>query len=142
MALICVAFISCITLMVGYKMAPRQIRDVIKVGLLSLVGLLLIISSTDLIPDAIKSILEAYDNRSGLNETYGRFSIWTDAVSVWTQRNLLWGVGFGQIQYYTTTARACHNTWLEFLCSSGLVAGTITLIYFTTVLLAGLRTAI
>lgn len=82
-------------------------------------------------------LLASYSNRSGLTDEYGRFSIWKDCLEVFWNDNPFTGVGPGQMQYYSSTGRMTHNTWLEFLCEFGLIVGGFAIIYFLGVAVYG-----
>lgn len=142
MALICCILIVVISVIVGYQMADMRCKGRIKSLLLCLLAVLVLITVTGILPGIIRSVLESYKNRSGLNDEYGRFTIWKEAAKVLWEENLFFGIGFGQMQYYTVMSRACHNTWLEFVCAFGLLLGGLTVDHFAVMLLSGLRDSI
>lgn len=140
MGLICFFVIVLGSVCLGYKMASPRIRNIIKVGAIVLVFLLLLaLAATDFIPGLVKAFLSVYANRSGLTDEYGRFAIWGEAVSVWWNQNILFGIGLGQMQYYTATGRACHNTWLEYVCGCGMLIGTLFVIHFGILIIKGFK---
>ena len=89
--------------------------------------------------EKVKNLFEImYANRSGLTDQFGRMTIWREAFEIWVKENVFWGIGLGQMQYYTNVNRACHNTWLEWLCSSGLIVGGVVVAFFISAILNGL----
>lgn len=88
---------------------------------------------------AIASLASIYGNRSGFTDEYGRGSIWKEAISIWVDRGFFFGIGTGQMQYATSTGRACHNTWLEWICSCGVVVGSAIVLYFFGLLISGFK---
>ena len=128
---------------VGYRLANRRARSLIKIaGLAAVPIVLVLVLTTDYVKDAMVSLLSVYANRSGLTDEYGRFSIWNDAISIWWEENILFGVGLGQIQYYTATGRTCHNTWLEVICGCGIFVGLLFIFAFGTLIVQGLRSLV
>jgi hypothetical protein len=142
MGLLCCGITATACIIVGYKMAGHRARFFLTATLLGITGFLIIISSTDVFADAVAAFLSSYKNRSGLNDDYGRFTIWREAVSVLGKHGFFFGIGFGQMQNYTATARACHNTWLEFLCSGGILLGSVIIFHFACMSVSGLRYAV
>ena len=142
MGMLCFGAIVIGSVIVGYNMGNTRARNIIKGLLLASLAALILVCATDLIPDAIKTLLSLYANRSGLNDEYGRFTIWENAVAVLWERNVLFGIGMGQMQYFTAMGRACHNTWLEMLCAWGILAGGAGVIYFGAMIVNGFRYAL
>lgn len=85
----------------------------------------------------LSSLLSTYSNRSSLTDEYGRFSIWKECLSVYWEKNPLWGVGLGKMDEYTITERMTHNTWLQFICECGIIVGSITVMYFFAIMIIG-----
>lgn len=142
MGLICFVMLIFGTIVAGYRVANTRIRKHLKVGTLIIVfGGAIIIATTDIVSNIIKIIFAAYANRSGLTDEYGRLTIWEDAISVLFEHNLIFGIGMGQMQYYTTAQRACHNTWLEMVCGSGIILGGALVLCFIFLVNAGLLKA-
>ncbi len=83
------------------------------------------------------SLLSTYSNRSSLFDEYGRFSIWKESLSVYWEKNPLFGIGYNNMSLYTPTERMTHNTWLQFICEFGLIVGGIAVIYFLSVMILG-----
>lgn len=103
------------------------------VGSISVLGLLM----SRMGQSVLSSLLSTYSNRSSLTDEYGRFSIWKECVSIYWNKNPLWGLGLGNMDNYTATERMTHNTWLQFICECGFIVGGIVIIYFFTVLIIG-----
>lgn len=69
-------------------------------------------------------------NRAGLFDTFGRVSIWVENFKNMLIINPVFGVGSNQSYLYSSVSRACHNTWVEFFCSLGLIFGPIIVCTF------------
>ena len=76
------------------------------------------------------NLLSSYENRSALTDEYGRFTIWKDALSKLFEGNWLTGLGIGAISTLIDAERDSHNTIIEVLCSSGIIAGVYYTLYF------------
>lgn len=138
MGLICSIVVGVCSIIVSYRWATARGKSRVKLVVLCFVVLLFISIVTGILPRIISSIIANFENRSGLNDEYGRFTIWKDAAEIWWKKSPFFGIGFGQMQYHTVMARACHNTWLEVLCANGLFLGGATIIHFVIVMLRGL----
>ncbi len=133
--LICFLALCIMATLVGYRIASKRIRSIMKVfALLVLFIGITVFITTDVFSKAVNAIVAVYANRSGLSDEYGRFTIWKNAISVFMSQNPWVGVGLGQMQFYTSSNRACHNTWLEMVCGSGILIGGTLVIYFILML--------
>lgn len=97
---------------------------------LSLIGLIVFclvkkIDVTSLFVEVTNS-----QNRAGLFDSFGRVSIWVENFKNMLILNPLFGIGSNQSYLYSSVGRACHNTWIEFCCSLGLVFGPIVVAIF------------
>lgn len=72
-----------------------------------------------------------------IDDEYGRFTIWKEAVGILMEKNPFFGIGMGQMQFYTSVNRACHNTWLECLCGNGIILGSIFILFLLFTLIKG-----
>ncbi len=136
MGLLCVALsiiITCTIEIVQFETVRKKVLCVVT-GLTCCVTLLCF-SLTKFGQSAIGSVLSSYSGRSGLNDKYGRFSIWRDCFSAYWNENPLWGVGMGNIKNYSAIGRTPHNTWLQFICECGLIVGGIAIIYFLSIMI-------
>lgn len=68
--------------------------------------------------------------RSTLTGQFGRLTIWKENIGNMLEINPLFGVGANQSYLYSSISRACHNTWIEWLCSSGILIGPLAVIAF------------
>ena len=139
MGMICFALVVIVCVAVGYRTADIRTRNRTKMGILAAIAILILMFVMGFLTPLLESFLAQFSNRSGLNDEYGRFSIWEEAISVLLKENPLFGIGFGQMQYYTQMNRACHNTWLEVLAAGGFLVGGTFLIQFMALAYAGLR---
>lgn len=121
MALICTLLMAVIMLLAGYKLAEKKGRWVLFLMLLTLGG---IIIGTLRFQTIANSLSEFMGSRAGLNDKAGRVTIWKYNIS-WLANNgrLLIGVGQNQIFKLTGMGKECHNTWLEWICGTGILIG-------------------
>lgn len=87
------------------------------------------------IPDAfataVNRVSDIFGTRASLTDENGRFTIWKENVQYILENNKLWlGVGQNQIQYYSASETACHNTWLEWVCGCGIFVGLYITAWF------------
>lgn len=140
MGILCFVLLFVLTLIAGYRIANIRVRNYMKLILLALLFIVIfLLIVTNVIQGFIGDLLASYDNRSGLTDEYGRFSIWKNAISVWLENNPLLGIGMGQMRYYTATGRDCHNTWLSMVCENGLVVGCSLCLLFAIAAVIGIN---
>lgn len=138
MGLLCALFavvIACIYSVSSFKTVKQKVLSIIAV--LSACASFLVFTVTKYGQTFMSSLLSAYSNRSGLNDEYGRFSIWKESLKIYWEKNPLWGVGLGRMDEFTATGRMTHNTWLQFICECGVIVGGIVIIYFFTIMIMG-----
>lgn len=121
MALICTLLMAVIMLLAGYKLAENKGRWVLLLMLLTLGGTII---GTLRFQTIANSLSEFMGSRAGLNDKAGRVTIWKYNIS-WLANNgrLLIGVGQNQIFKLTGMGKECHNTWLEWICGTGILIG-------------------
>lgn len=73
---------------------------------------------------------DVFGYRSGLSGKYGRIALWKEALQILTENNALLGVGQGQIRNFSSTELDGHNTWIEWICGSGIIVGGAIVLYF------------
>ncbi len=79
----------------------------------------------------IKMASDKYQARAGLTDKYGRLNIWAYNFNYIIENNkYLFGVGQNQIFHHTQLGLECHNTWLEWICGTGLFIGTFINLWF------------
>lgn len=140
MGIICFIILAVITFVISYRLANTKAKNIIKLTILFLIGVLIVLLIvSDFIQDIVSDIVSLYDNRSGLNDEYGRFSIWKNAITVFFENNPLLGIGIGQMQNYTITERDCHNTWLRFICDNGVIVGSAICLLFLAAIIKGVN---
>ena len=136
--LMCFALALVMSVFAAYWKGSPQIRKRIEVITLIVIFVMIaVMVGTDWIRNLISSFLGLYANRSGLNDEYGRFTIWKEAVGILMDKNPFFGIGMGQMQFYTSVNRACHNTWLECLCGNGIILGSIFILFLLFTLIKG-----
>lgn len=136
--LMCFALALVMSVFAAYWKGSLQTRKRIEVITLIVIFVMIaVMVGTDWIRNLISTFLGLYANRSGLNDEYGRFTIWKEAVGILMEKNPFFGIGMGQMQFYTSVNRACHNTWLECLCGNGIILGSIFILFLLFTLIKG-----
>lgn len=142
MGIICFMILAVLTFILCYHLANVKVRNVIKLSSILLIGIIVVtLIGSDYLQGIVSDIVASYDNRSGLNDKYGRFTIWRNAISVLFSHNPLLGTGIGQMRYYTSTGKDCHNTWLAMICNNGLIVGGILVLHFIYAAFIGIERA-
>lgn len=139
MGLICLLLCVAISLWAGHSIDAYRTRRLLLLSAFILFVVMVFMLLTGTLQSAITSLLDNYSNRSELSGDYGRFTIWQEALSIWVNEGLLVGLGMGQMQYYTSMQRACHNSWLEILCAWGALVGGTLIIHLFTPVISGLH---
>lgn len=121
MAMICTVLMLFVMLLTGYKQANNKGKWLLLLILLSMACALVGVVNFQAI---VYKISGFFNSRAGLNDSGGRFTIWKYNLQ-WLEENgrLLAGVGQNQIHNLTPIGKACHNTWLEWICGTGLLIG-------------------
>ena len=92
------------------------------IGTAVIVALLVIsiLNAATIVLEVVKIWMDMFGDRASLNSEYGRFTIWKANLEYLIQNGKEW-FGVGQNQIYLLTGRnlACHNTWLEWICVTG-----------------------
>ena len=128
MAVVCTVAMVIIMLMMGYKQAENKLRWF---GLIALVLLVVSFVAVYRFQNIASEVYSFFTARAGLNDTGGRFTIWKYNAR-WLSDNgrLLFGVGQNQISNLTSVGKACHNTWLEWICGTGILLGGMIDLWF------------
>ena len=128
MAVVCTVAMVIIMLMMGYKQAENKLWWF---GLIALVLLVVSFMAVYRFQNIASEVYSFFTARAGLNDTGGRFTIWK-YNSRWLSDNgrLLFGVGQNQISNLTSVGKACHNTWLEWICGTGILLGGMIDLWF------------
>lgn len=139
MGLICLLLCVVISLWIGYSINKNRVEKILLISFFVLLAGMIVLLITGTLQTLLTAFLLNYSNRSSLNDDYGRLTIWQEAATIWLENGLFLGIGMGQMQYYTSMGRSCHNSWLEILCAWGAVVGGAMLFHFATPILSGLR---
>lgn len=132
MALICSFALLIMFFIIGYKKSENKRRMTV-VGIAS-VGVLLvalIINMDAIIVEVAKMWADMFGERASLGSEYGRLTIWKTNIEYLISNSKEWfGVGQNQIYLLTERGLACHNTWLEWICGTGIILGVIIDLWF------------
>lgn len=128
MAVVCTVAMVIIMLMMGNKQAENKLWWF---GLIALVLLVVSFMAVYRFQNIASEVYSFFTARAGLNDTGGRFTIWKYNAR-WLSDNgrLLFGVGQNQISNLTSVGKACHNTWLEWICGTGILLGGMIDLWF------------
>lgn len=138
MGILCAVAVAFIAAFFSYRaMTGTAQKWMIGFLTVAIVALVAVGIFTDKITTFFVDLVERYEDRSGLTDEYGRFTLWRSAIDVLLEKNPLFGVGFNMVKEFTSTEKECHNTWLEWMCSSGLLVGSGVCIYFVCALTCG-----
>ena len=132
MALICSFAMLVIFFVIGYRKSENKRRMAVA-GIAS-VGVLLvalIINMDTIILEVAKLWADMFGERASLGSEYGRLTIWKTNIEYLINNSKEWfGVGQNQIYLLTERGLACHNTWLEWICGTGIILGAIIDFWF------------
>lgn len=138
--LICFVLALIMSVFGAYRNGTMRTKNLIKgLALLSIFSVSIVLITTDWIENFVDLIVGLYSNRSSLNDQFGRFTIWKEAFGILMENNPLFGIGMGQMQFYTSAKRACHNTWLDCLCGNGIVLGSVFVLFILMTLVRGMK---
>ena len=128
MALICTLAMVIAVILPGFRQAENKGKWIISFVLFATV---LLVVGAYYYQEIMAEIYSFFTARAGLNDEAGRLTIWRKNIE-WLSENgrLLIGVGQNQIANLTTAGKACHNTWLEWICGTGLLIGGGIVIWF------------
>ena len=130
MALICTLVMLLSVLLSGYRQAKNK-RNWF-VGLVFFVIAVIFVGIRNY-QEIASEVSSFFTSRAGLNDDAGRLTIWKDCLAqLYEHGRLLIGVGQNQIALLTETGKECHNTWLEWVCGTGLLIGGGISIWFLT----------
>jgi len=132
MALLSSFIMASIMFVIGYREAEHKMQWII-VALAGTLALMLfvIVNRSQLLTEIYDSFEAFFTSRALLTDDAGRLTIWRHNLRYLERYNrLLTGVGQNQISNLTVIGKACHNTWLEWICGTGLIVGTFINIFF------------
>ncbi|MBE6708638.1 MAG: O-antigen ligase family protein [Ruminococcaceae bacterium] len=132
-ALICVLIMILVSLFRFFFGRTKSHKKIVFLSVcisFALVGIFAIIYRTEYFSRLINNFLEIYRNRSGVNDEYGRFTIWSNAINTLFEHNWYVGLGMGKISDLISSERHAHNTFIEILCASGVFVCLYYIIFF------------
>lgn len=126
MALLCSFAMLVVFFIIGYRRSEdkRRMTAIGVVGVLS-VFILAFLNFDTIIFEIAKIWTDLFGERASLDSEYGRLTIWRTNLRYLIDSNTIWfGVGQNQIYLLTQRGLACHNTWLEWICGTGIILGS------------------
>lgn len=132
MALLSTLIMTGIMFVIGYRQATNKTQWIVIAFLATaVICVFLIVNHNKIISEIIYNIEYFFSSRASLTDDAGRLTIWRNNLNYLIDNNrLLIGVGQNQISNYTIQGKACHNTWLEWICSTGLFIGLFMDLFF------------
>lgn len=132
MALICSLGMLIVFFVIGYsKSVNKQRIAVIGIAVVVFLVIGMIVNIDTIILEVAKIWVDLFGNRSTLTSEYGRLTIWKTNIEYLISNSKEWiGVGQNQIYLLSKSGLACHNTWLEWICGTGIILGTIIDFWF------------
>ena len=132
MALICSFAMLVIFFIIGYMKSENKRRMAAAgVAIVGALLVVLIINIDTVIIEFAKMWADMFGGRASFGSEYGRLTIWKTNIEYLISNSKEWfGVGQNQIYLLTEKGRACHNTWLEWICGTGIILGTIIDFWF------------
>ena len=124
-ALLCSLALFVIIMFRGFSVAYDQKKWIIT--MVGAVFLLCVIATTNsgFFSMIENSFIDYLSQRAGLTDEAGRLTIWTKNIqALFESDSWLFGVGQNRIQYYTLEGKHCHNTWVEWICGTGIFIGS------------------
>ena len=123
-------FISLFRFFFGRAKSHKKVVFLSICGCIVFVGLFIVVYRREGVADFIDGLLEGYGNRSGVNDRYGRFTIWREATTTLFENNWFAGLGMGKISQLISSERHAHNTFIEILCASGVFVCAFYIVLF------------
>lgn len=132
MALICSIVMLVIFFVIGYRKSENKrqmaVAGIASIGILVVV---IIINLDTVILEVAKTWTDMFGERASLGSEYGRLTIWKTNIEYLISNSKVWfGVGQNQIYLLTERGLACHNTWLEWICGTGIILGVTIDLWF------------
>lgn len=133
MGMLSFAFMLTIMFAIGYKESKNK-KAWLFMMMISILGMLIIVvRSEEMIVNFFTDIYGFFTSRASLTSRKGRFGIWkTNFGYLIDNSELLFGVGQNQILNFSILGKPCHNTWLEWICGTGIFIGTGICLWFFT----------
>ena len=134
MALISSFIMVAIMFVIGYRETDHKLQwIIIAFVVLAGLGIFVVINQNRIITEIAYNLDYFFSSRASLTDNAGRLTIWKNNLSYLVENNrILFGLGQNQISNYTVQEKACHNTWLEWICGTGLFIGIFINLFFIT----------
>lgn len=132
MGLICSLIMVFIMFIIGYR-ETRQKQHWIMIGIavVMLVIIFSIVNQRSIITGVIQDFTAFFNKRETFTGDESRFYIWKINLKyLFDHWKFIFGVGQNQIYLLTGLGKACHNTWLEWICGTGIFIGLIIDLWF------------
>ena len=129
MGLFCSLIMIVLMFAMGYKASKKKRKLLITAGfIIALITIAItreiLFYQNDFFYELSSRFLQFINSRSSLTSKDGRVTIWRTNIKYLIENNR-WFFGVGQNQIYTLTHihKECHNTWLEWICGTGIWIG-------------------
>lgn len=130
-ALLCSLMLSTIITVDRFIAARDKSKWLISfVGIVFAIVLFAVVSNRNVFRLLGDTLYDYMNQRAGLTDEAGRLTIWTKNLNaLFESGNWAFGVGQNRIQFYTLEGKHCHNTWIEWICGSGIFVGTAIVLW-------------
>lgn len=125
MALLCSIGCAIVLLFIKYRHSANRTNWIIcAITCATLVCVQSLLFENGILDYVFSETENVYSTRSGVTDYDGRFYIWAyNLKTLLDNGKIFLGVGQNQISQITFLGKACHNTWLEWICGTGLFIG-------------------
>ena len=132
MALISSSIMVVLMLFIGYKETDKKRVWILRSLIVALfLAIFVVLKGEAIFTKVIDDLTDFFSSRATLTSDAGRWTIWKNNFNYLVDNDRLFiGVGQNQILNYTVSGRACHNTWLEWICGTGLLIGMVMIVWF------------
>lgn len=137
-SLIIIIFLTLIAIMRLFFSRVKSRRKIILISIILcvlFVGSIVFIYSSSMFSYVYDKLIARYLNRSALNDSVGRFTIWKNALSKLMESNWYAGIGSGGVVELTDASKDAHNTIIEVICTSGIFVGIYYVCFFVSPLI-------
>ena len=119
-------------LFIGYKETNKKRIWILRSLIAALfLAILVVLKGETIFTKVMNDLTSFFSSRASMTGDAGRWTIWKYNFNYLVDNDCLSiGVGQNQILNYTVLGKACHNTWLEWICGTGLFIGMVINAWF------------
>lgn len=119
-------------LFIGYKETNKKRLWILRSLIVTLfLAIFVVLKGEAIFTKVVDDLTDFFSSRASLTGDAGRWTIWKNNFNYLVDNYRLFiGVGQNQILNFTVSGHACHNTWLEWICGTGLFIGMVIIFWF------------